>query len=171
MGYFPTILVQSSFYTQSAYLDSMAELISAHYTTEQNDHLVFSYHGIPIQKNIKEEGISYRSQCIESTEGIAKKLGLPLFSYSTCFQSRLGRQEWTRPYAEEALQDLFKKGIRRVALVCPGFMIDCLETREEIGIELQAWWKKQGGISLTLLPCLNHRRFWVEQLAFFLSSL
>jgi ferrochelatase len=170
----PEIRTLPAFYMQPMYIDSMVDLVRAFYRSCDHDHLLFSYHGLPdkaIQKSLAENGPCYRSQCLAITASVAAKMELSSETYSTCFQSRLGRQPWTRPYAEEALLALYDRGIRRVAMVCPGFAVDCLETQMEIGIELQEWWVKQGGVSIDLFPCLNNRSFWVHQMAQWIASL
>ncbi len=166
--FFPEIHTMPAFYGQPFYVEAVVELLTAFYQTADYEHLLFSYHGLPIaalRSSVAEKGPCYRRQCVETTEKFAKQMQLQVDSYSICFQSRLGRALWTQPSAEEALLALYDRGIRRVAMVCPGFAVDCLETQMEIGIELADWWKKQGGESLTLFPCLNSRLFWMQQVA------
>lgn len=172
--YCPQLQTLPAFDSEPFYLDSMVDLLQSEYQPDRDEHLLFSYHGLPqaaVASSLAEEGPCYPTQCRTTTESVALKMGLPPETYSTCFQSRLGRQAWTQPYVEEALLALYTRGIRRVAIVCPGFAADCLETQLELGVELQDWWKKQGGISIHLIPCLNARPFWIHQTAIWISSL
>lgn len=171
---YPELHTLPAFDAEPFYLDSMVDLLQSEYQPDRDEHLLFSYHGLPqaaVAASLAEKGPCYPTQCRTTTENIALKMGLSPETYSTCFQSRLGRQAWTQPYVEESLQALYARGIRRVAIVCPGFSADCLETQLELGVELQDWWKKQGGISIHLLPCLNARPFWIHQTATWISSL
>ncbi len=93
---------------------------------------------------------------------IAQALGLTSQQYSTAFQSRLGKTPWIKPYTNETLIDLFKKGIKRVAIICPSFVADCLETLEEVGIGMSKQWTAMGGEQLTLVPCLNDNELWLD---------
>ena len=107
----------------------------------------------------------YRAQCYASARGIAERLGLAAEDYTVTFQSRLGRTPWIRPYTDDVLPTLAKAGKRHVAVLCPAFVADCLETLEEIGMRAAEDWHKDGGETLSLVPSLNAEPDWVEALA------
>ena len=104
----------------------------------------------------------YRAQCFQTTKSISQQLQLNEEQYSTSFQSRLGKTPWIKPYTDEMLNALAQRGIKRLAIVCPSFVADCLETLEEIAIQAEHQWLSLGGSQLTLIPCLNDNDQWVE---------
>jgi ferrochelatase len=110
-------------------------------------------------------GDPYCEQCHETARLLAHRLELPDGAWQTAFQSRFGRAEWIRPYTESVLSDYGGHGVRRVDVVCPGFVADCLETLEEIGIEGKKAFLDAGGKEFHLLPCLNERDEWIEAMA------
>ena len=107
----------------------------------------------------------YRAQCFATTKAIAHCLQLVDNQYKTTFQSRLGKAKWIEPYTDKVLDDLYQQGIRRLMVVCPAFVADCLETLEEIGLRLKEQWLSLGGDSLQLIPCLNAESDWVNAAA------
>lgn len=176
MEVIPSLAITSEFYQHPAYLNAQAELIKAH--LNPHDHLVFSYHGIPERQIIKAGCKSvcqdscptistinqncYKAQCHQTSRLIAQKLGLNSDQYSTSFQSRLGKTPWIKPYTDELFTSLASKGIKQIAVVCPSFVTDCLETLEEIGIRAQAQWQQLGGTGFRLIPCLNDHPSWLS---------
>ena len=92
------------------------------------------------------------------------ELGLSADDYTVCFQSRLGRTPWIQPYTDEVLVELAKKGVRKLAVFCPAFTADCLETLEEIGIRAREDFRAAGGEELRLVPCLNAAPAWIDAL-------
>lgn len=131
------------------------------------DHVLFSFHGLPerqIAKAIAQGKPSYYEHCLTTAHGIAAELGLDKNKYSISFQSRLG-PGWLTPFTDQALAALPKKGIRTVAVFCPSFVADCLETLEEIGIRGREIFCDDGGEELYLVPCPNDSPQWVEVLA------
>ena len=95
----------------------------------------------------------YRAQCFQTTRSIANQLQLHAEQFSTSFQSRLGKTPWIKPYTDQDLAELASRGIKRLAIVCPSFVADCLENLEEIGLRANAQWLRTGGEQLTLIPC------------------
>ena len=93
---------------------------------------------------------------------MAKELNLNPNQYSTAFQSRLGKTPWIKPYTDEVLTELAAKGIKRLVIVCPSFVADCLETLEEIGIRARKQWEQLGGEQFTMIPCLNDSPEWIK---------
>jgi ferrochelatase len=163
------------FFEQSFYWDSVAQLISE-YKVSDFDYLVFSYHGLPVSQ-IKENpecrmessccfsnNKCYRSHCFKTTKLIQKKLAVSDEKVITCFQSRLGRTEWLRPYATDVIQELAQKGAQKILVVSPAFVADCLETLEEIKIGLKEDFISYGGSELQFVSCLNDFDPWVQGL-------
>jgi protoporphyrin/coproporphyrin ferrochelatase len=166
---FPSLQVIRDFYKHPGFIAAQAELIKPFLMT--HEYVLFSYHGIP-ERHIKKSGCEkvcqescppvteinqacYRAQCFETTKELAKALNLPKEKYGLSFQSRLGKTPWIKPYTDMILPELAQQGIKRLAVACPSFVADCLETLEEIGIRAQQQWLKLGGEQLTLIPCVN----------------
>jgi ferrochelatase len=104
----------------------------------------------------------YRAQCFRTAESIAATLGLSSDRWTLAFQSRLGRTPWIRPYTDETVRDLARSGAKRVAVFCPAFVADCLETLEEIGIRAGEDFREHGGDDLRLVPSLNSDPQWID---------
>jgi ferrochelatase len=115
--------------------------------------LLFSYHGIP--RKYLDRGDPYYCFCVQTTRLIQQKLKLDDEKIKTTFQSRLGREPWLQPYTDEVLKSLPEKNIKNVAVVCPGFSADCLETLEEIQVENKEYFIEAGGENYDYIPCLN----------------
>ena len=107
----------------------------------------------------------YRAQCMATARGLVERLRLPGDRWSVSFQSRLGRDPWIRPYTDEVLVQLAQRGVGRLVVSCPGFVADCLETVEEMGIRGRQSFLDAGGTSYELVPCLNARSTWVTAAA------
>ena len=171
------------FYDQPEYLDALVASAKP-YLEQDFDHLLLSFHGLPerhIRKLVKDPnhsltatssaGVSaetlavcYRSQCLRSAELFAERAGLPAGKWSVSFQSRLGRAKWIEPYTEARLDELGKAGAKKLLVMCPAFVADCIETLEEIGMRGQEQFRAAGGEELVLVPCLNDHPQWVEAL-------
>ena len=182
------IQVINDFYDLPAFQQTQAELIANTFGVDVGDALpvekiLFSYHGIPERQIDKAcacksvcnkrqicpnmggaNRFCYRAQCYATTRGIAKLLGLSSQQFVTTFQSRLGRIPWITPYTDLVLPELAAQGIKKIAIVCPSFVCDCLETLEEIGIRAREQWLALGGTELTLIPCLNDDARWITSL-------
>ena len=143
------------------------------------DHVLFSFHGLP-ERQIKKSDAEgrclqsadccdrphpgcYRNQCFQTARALAGRLGIT--DYTVCFQSRLGRTPWITPHTDVLLDDLAKAGKKRLAVFCPAFVADCLETLEEIGIRAKVQFVGAGGEELVLVPSLNATPRWVEVVA------
>ena len=107
----------------------------------------------------------YRAQCFATTRGLRERLGIPRDGHATTFQSRLGRTPWIRPYTDTFLDELRAKGVKKVAVLCPAFVADCLETLEEIGMRAREDWKRAGGEELLLITSLNDDDAWARAVA------
>ena len=138
------------FYNDPAYTQPLADTLK-----KTDEHILFSYHGLPLRQLKKQPAPDYRIQCMETTKAIADAAGLSKDRYSTSFQSRLGRAKWIKPYTEETLQQLPTLGKTKLAVICPSFFCDCLETLEEIEIKGRKIFVDAGGESFRMIPCLN----------------
>ena len=114
---------------------------------------------------VRENRECYRAQSFATARLLASALGLSPDRYTVSFQSRLGPAPWIRPYTDRLLEELPRRGVRRLAVLCPSFVADCLETLEEIGIRGRALFRASGGAELRLVPCLNAHPAWVRSLA------
>lgn len=152
------------FHDDRRYISALAASIRAHWMDfGQPEKLIMSFHGLP--KISIARGDPYYGQCIESGRLLAAELGLSEAEYAITFQSRFGPAEWLQPYTQATLEALGRDGVRRVDVVCPGFVSDCLETLEEIGMECKAAFLAAGGREFRYIPCLNERHEWIEALA------
>lgn len=174
------VRVLPEFYEDEGFLDAFAEVARAQ--AQAVDHVLFSFHGLPERQLRKSdpdgsrclkaasccEAITaanrrcYRAQSHATARGLAQRLGLDASRYTVSFQSRLGRTPWIKPYTDEVLPTLPSRGIKRLAVVCPSFVADCLETVEEIGLRARAQFLEAGGKAFERIPCLNATPRWVE---------
>jgi len=178
--------VLKPFYAEPAYIKALAA--SARPWLKQDfDHLLMSFHGLP-ERHIRKltdpidrqhdlqaqssQGLPqelldlcYRSQCLRTAELLADSLGLARSRWSISFQSRLGRAKWIGPYTEHKLTELAQQGVKKLLVISPAFVADCLETLEELGIRGSEQFIAAGGQSLQLIPCLNSNPNWVKTLA------
>ncbi|QLB18258.1 ferrochelatase [Mannheimia granulomatis] len=138
-----------SYHNDPLYIEALANSIQI----EEDELLLFSFHGIP--KRYEAEGDFYSKHCYETAELVTEKLGLPRERWHLSFQSRFGDEEWLKPYTDETLEGFPEQGIKKVAVVCPGFSADCLETLEEIAEENRENFEKAGGKSYRYIPALN----------------
>ncbi len=153
-----------SFHDNPRYVSALAASIHAHRMDYgRPDKLVMSFHGLP--KVSIERGDPYYAQCLESGRLLAAELGLAESDYEITFQSRFGPAEWLQPYTQTTLEALARDGVRRVDVICPGFVSDCLETLEEIALECKEAFLAAGGTEFRYIPCLNERHEWIEALA------
>jgi ferrochelatase len=178
------LTIVKPFYKEEAYTDALAESIKP-YLQQDYDQILFSYHSIPERHILKgdttgshclqSEGCCtvdsaahktcYRHQCYETTRLVANKLNIPKDKYAVSFQSRLGRAEWLKPYTALRLAALPDEGKKKLLVVFPAFVSDCLETLEEIAIEGRHIFLTAGGVEFTSIPCLNVHPQWIKTLA------
>jgi len=151
----PTLRVTPPYYDDPNYIDALAVSIDAHLKTLpfQPELIVASFHGMP-QKYI-DKGDPYQAQCVATTEALRKRMGLDATKLLLTFQSRFGFDQWLQPYTDKTIEKLAKDGVRRIAVVTPGFSADCLETLEEIAQENAEIFKHNGGEQFAAIPCLN----------------
>jgi ferrochelatase len=178
------VTVLPAFYEDPGFLGAFAAVSAPVLARENPDHVLFSFHGLP-ERHVKASDHSgrhclqsagccdaigpanrdcYRAQCHATARGLASRLGLAPGSWSICFQSRLGRTPWIKPYTDVVLDELAKAGKKRRCVLCPAFVADCLETLEEIGMRAREQFVTAGGDSLTLVPSLNASPAWVDAL-------
>ncbi len=183
----PRMTVIEDMFGDPAFIRAWAQLLDKYLRQDRADsrvdHVIFSYHGLP-EKNIKKADqhnycefgkccdqitennrYCYRAQCMATTRSIAESLNWDPDFYSIAFQSRFGRDPWIQPYLDEYLEDLAGRDIRKVAVVTPSFVSDCLETIHEIGIEYRELFQEKGGEDLVLIPNLNNEEFWFDAAA------
>jgi len=166
--------------------DYIAALVASakNYLETGFDHLLFSFHGIPerhLHKSdpthshcLKKENCCevaspaqatcYRAQCFKTVAAFVKLAGIPKEKYSVSFQSRLGKDPWLKPYTDFELAELPKRGVKKLFVICPAFVSDCLETLEEIAIRGKETFLAAGGKEFTQIPCLNGHPMWISAL-------
>jgi ferrochelatase len=179
-----TFQILKPFYNESKYVECLSESIRPYLETPF-DHVLFSYHGLPVRHLKKSDctgthcystancctvpskawDTCYQHQVTQTTNLVASKLGLLQSQFSISFQSRLGRDEWIRPFTSELLEAFPSMGVKRLIIVCPAFVADCLETLEEIGMAGEKNFLKAGGESMTVVPCLNTFKPWAKTFA------
>jgi ferrochelatase len=159
----PALRVVKHFHDAPRYIKAVAHNIRDFWTLHgQPDKLVMSFHGLP--RFTLDKGDPYHCECQKSGRLIAEELGLNEDQYLITFQSRFGRAEWLQPYTAATLKKLGKQKTKRVDIVCPGFVSDCLETLEEINIEVRNEFLHAGGGEYNYIPCLNERPDWIHAL-------
>jgi ferrochelatase len=151
----PTLRVTPPYYDDPDYIEALAVSINTHLKTLpfQPERIVASFHGMP-QKYV-DKGDPYYAQCVATTDALRKRMGLDVSKLILTFQSRFGFDAWLQPYTDQTMERLAKEGVRRIAVVTPGFSADCLETLEEIAQENAEIFKHHGGEQFAAVPCLN----------------
>ena len=160
----PEIRLVKHFHDHPLYIAALANLVREYWRKSgRPDRLLMSFHGLPSYTLAR--GDPYHSECQTTARLLAQELELAESHWRIAFQSRFGRAEWIEPYTVSTLADYGRQGMRRVDVICPGFVADCLETLEEIGIEGRKIFLGAGGREFHLLPCLNERADWIRALA------
>jgi ferrochelatase len=177
------LAVQKPYYDSPDYIAALgataAEALKSDY-----DHLLFSFHGVP-ERHLKKSDptgshclsfagccddsnpaheFCYRHQCFKTARAVASWCSVRPEKWSLAFQSRLGRDPWLKPYTDHELDRLAKAGVKKLLVICPAFVSDCLETIEEIGIRGKETFLAAGGTSYTMIPCLNEHPAWITAL-------
>ena len=177
----PSIQFVSQFVEDELYLKTIEERARKWMKKEDWDHFLFSYHGVPERQIYKgscgdycqineqccgtytpQNQLCYRAQCFYNTRLMAERLGLKENQYSTCFQSRLGKDPWIQPYADDVIPALAKKGIKKVLAFSPAFVADCLETTVEVGHQFKENFMEAGGEKWQLVESLNDHPTWIQ---------
>ncbi|MGZ3768157.1 MAG: ferrochelatase [Bdellovibrio sp.] len=175
------------FYKEEEFIESYIGVIKKNLHGQTADHYLFSFHGLPESQIRKVNGClisdsccletdacvknCYRTQCFATATKIAETLNIPKDSWTVSFQSRLGRGEWLKPSTEHTLEGLAKNGKKSVAVICPSFVTDCLETLEEISIEGQKTFIENGGKKFISIPCLNDDSDWTNSFSNLIKNL
>ena len=151
----PILRVTPPYYDDPDYIEALAVSINDHLATLsfQPEVILASFHGMP--KEYVDKGDPYQAQCIATTDALRKRLGLGADRLILTFQSRFGNAEWLQPYTDRTVEKLARDGVRRIAVVTPGFSADCLETLEEIAQENAEIFRHNGGEQFAAIPCLN----------------
>ena len=149
-----------SYHVDENYINALADSIKVR--LKPNEFLLFSYHGIPLR--YEKMGDYYREHCKQTTIAVINKLGLTENQWGMTFQSRFGREEWLQPYTEKFLESAATQNIQKIAVVCPGFSVDCLETIEEIDKENRENFLNNGGQSYQYIPALNAEHAHIEMM-------
>jgi ferrochelatase len=156
-----------NFPDDEGYLDALEQSVRRHWQKNGNpavnDRLLISFHGLP--KRYLDLGDPYFHECQKTGRLLAERLRLDKKQYAICFQSRFGREEWLQPYTAPTLEDWGKAGVKRVDVICPGFVADCLETLEEIAMEGRNDFLAAGGREYHYIPALNEDEAWIVALA------
>ena len=157
----PAVRFIRNYHDHPAYIAAMAQNIRSYWSVNgRPEKLIMSFHGVP--RRSLDLGDPYHCECHKSARLLAEALGLNSEQYMVCFQSRFGKAEWLKPYLAPTLQELGKKRVKRVDVVCPGFASDCLETLEEIAIEGKAAFIGSGGGEFHYIPALNEQENWIQ---------
>lgn len=187
--YTTTLTTIKPFYNNAAYVNALAESIKP-YLQNAYDKILFSYHGIPERHVIKTDvtgqhclkvnrcchidspahAYCYRHQTIMTTELVAKVLQIPGEKLEQTFQSRLGNDPWLTPFTAKRITELPGEGVKKLLILCPAFVSDCLETLEEIAMQARESFIAAGGESLTLIPCLNTNPLWIQTVSGWLKN-
>ncbi|PAY08724.1 ferrochelatase [Bradyrhizobium sp. UFLA03-84] len=151
----PILRVTPPYYDDPDYIEALAVSINQHLATLpfQPEVILASFHGMP--KEYVDKGDPYQAQCIATTNALRRRLGLDASRLLLTFQSRFGNAEWLQPYTDKTVEKLAKDGVKRMAVVTPGFSADCLETLEEIAQENAEIFRHNGGEQFAAIPCLN----------------
>ncbi|RPD43720.1 ferrochelatase [Paracnuella aquatica] len=189
-GYKFKLTTLKPYYDDETYLNALCASMKP-YLEQEYDKILFSYHGVP-ERHIKKGDITgkhclqvanccdvaseahqycYRHQCWATTKEVVKRLGIPEGKWGFSFQSRLGRDPWLQPYTAKRLEELPGEGAKKLLVVCPAFVSDCLETLEEIAEEGKESFIHAGGESFTMIPCLNVHPLWVGALKKWVAEL
>jgi ferrochelatase len=172
----------NNFCNQRDFIQAFVDIGKQHHP-ENHDHILFSFHVLPERQILKADcfnhclkdgccdvlsevnAFCYRAQCFETARQLATALSIPKNKYTICFQSRLGKTPWIKPYSDETIRELASKGIKNILVFAPAFVSDCLETIYEIGVEYNHLFKQLGGEKIQLVESLNDHPLWIDAMA------
>ncbi len=177
------VKIQPPYFDAPDYIEALVASAKNHLESGY-DHLLFSFHGIPERHLHKSDptgchclkvenccqvpspahATCYRAQCFKTVAAFVAQAGVSLEKYSVSFQSRLGKDPWLKPYTDLELEQFPARGIKKLLVICPAFVSDCLETIEEIGMRGRDTFLAAGGSELTLVPCMNEHPRWLDAL-------
>lgn len=158
----PAVRVVPPYYDHPAYIESLEAVIRDDFARLpwEPEHFVISFHGIP--QKYAQAGDPYATHVVRTTQALVKRMGWPRETWTQTYQSRFGRSAWLKPYTDDVLADLAKRGVKRVYVALPGFTADCLETLDEIGNESREVFEHAGGEHLKSGTCLNDHPKWID---------
>ncbi len=160
----PELRFVRNYHDHAGYIEALAASVTAYWEKHgRPDKLVMSFHGVP--KRTLTLGDPYYCECHKTARLLAERLGLDEGKFLLSFQSRFGKAEWLQPYTAPSIKKLAQEGVKRVDVICPGFTSDCLETLEEIAMEVRAEFLTAGGKEFHYIPCLNESPAWIHALA------
>jgi ferrochelatase len=187
----PSVAVVPAFHDDAGWFGALETVTAPALAAFAPEHVLFSFHGLP-ERHVRKSDTRgagclatssccdvvtranagcYRAQCFHTARRMAADLSLAPGTWSVGFQSRLGRTPWIQPWSDVIVAELAASGVKRLAVACPGFVADCLETLEEVGIRALADFRSKGGEELLLVPCLNEHPAWVEAAAAMVTRL
>jgi ferrochelatase len=186
----PVLEVVPPFYDHPAFLDALAGIARRERAAFDADHFLISFHGLPERQVVKSDQTGgrhclrdgccasivpvnrfcYRAQCFATARGLAERLGLAEDRWEVTFQSRLGRDPWIRPFTDHRVIELARRGVKRLAVLSPAFVADCLETLEELALRAREDFVAHGGEELRLIPSLNSEDSWVDAMLRIMSE-
>jgi len=151
----PAVRTVPNYHDEPVYIDALATSLQQHLAALdfEPELIIASYHGLP--KVNLEKGDPYHCHCLKTTRLLRERLGWDQTKLISTFQSRFGAQEWLQPYTDKTVEQLAKDGVKRIAVINPGFSVDCIETLDEIGREVQEEFLHAGGEKFAHIPCLN----------------
>ena len=151
----PAIRTAAPWHDHPAYIDTLAQSVTDHLQNldYQPEHIIASFHGLP--QSYFEKGDPYHCHCAKTARLLREKLGMDEDKLRLTFQSRFGPTKWLEPYTDKTVIEMAEQGVKKIAVVTPGFVSDCVETLEEIGIALQEDFEEAGGTHFSTVPCLN----------------
>ena len=176
----PALDIVPAFHDDPGFLAAFEDVARPVLAEFRPEHVLFSFHGLPVRQIHKSDHAHtvclqsetccderknpycYRAQSFATAQALAARLAIAADRYTICFQSRLGRIPWIEPHTDHEVGQLARRGVKRLAVMCPAFVADCLETLEEIGIRARAQFKAAGGEELLLVPSLNATAPWVD---------
>jgi protoporphyrin/coproporphyrin ferrochelatase len=151
----PAIRVVPPYFAETAYVDAIADSLKDYLKnlSWKPDRVLMAFHGLP--REYLDKGDPYHCQCQKTARLVRNKLGLAPDYLNVVFQSRFGRAEWLKPYAQDTVEELPKQGVKNLLIISPGFASDCVETLEELSIGLKETFEEEGGENFSVVPCLN----------------
>jgi ferrochelatase len=160
----PEMRFVADFHDHAGYVEALAQRVMEHWRHNgRGERLVLSFHGLP--RRSLDLGDPYHCHCLKTARLLAERLSVPREQVIVAFQSRFGKARWLEPYTEPTLRALAAQGVRRVDVMCPGFVADCLETLEEINVEGRAAFLAADGQAFEYIECLNDSAPWIRALA------
>ncbi|NMC63259.1 MAG: ferrochelatase [SAR324 cluster bacterium] len=162
LDFIPALTVLPPYYENDHYIKALSQSINEALEASDGkaERLILSYHGLPLK--FIEAGDPYHDMCKATTAKLKPLLKLEQRKILHCYQSRFGRKKWLEPCTSQTLKALAKEGVKQVAVACPGFLADCLETLSEVAIEMKNDFLSKGGKSFNFIPCLNAQECWIQ---------